>query len=132
MGWARRVYEPALSAALRQRTAFVVGAVALVALAGFAATRMGSEFVPNLDEGDIAMHALRIPGTSLSQAIQMQRSLEARLKRFPEVERIVAKIGTAEIATDPMPPSVADTRSEEHTSELQSLMSISYAVFCLK
>src|SRR3546814_1502626 len=57
MGWARRVYEPALSAALRQRTAFVVGAVALVALAGFAATRMGSEFVPNLDEGDIAMHA---------------------------------------------------------------------------
>src|SRR3546814_16354995 len=55
------------------------------------------------------MHALRIPGTSLSQAIQMQRSLEARLKRFPEVERIVAKIGTAEIATDPMPPSVADT-----------------------
>src|SRR3546814_335982 len=109
MGWARRVYEPALSAALRQRTAFVVGAVALVALAGFAATRMGSEFVPNLDEGDIAMHALRIPGTSLSQAIQMQRSLEARLKRFPEGERIVAKIGTAEIATDPMPPSVADT-----------------------
>src|SRR3546814_12968057 len=109
MGWGLRVYEPALSAALRQLTAFVVGAVALVALAGFAATRMGSEFVPNLDEGDIAMHALRIPGTSLSQAIQMQRSLEARLKRFPEVERIVAKIGTAELATDPMPPSVADT-----------------------
>ncbi len=109
MGWARRVYEPALSAALRLRTAFVVGAVALVALVGFAATRMGSEFVPNLDEGDIAMHALRIPGTSLSQAIQMQRSLEARLKQFPEVERIVAKIGTAEVATDPMPPSVADT-----------------------
>ena len=109
MTWARRAYEPALEAALRLRTAFVVGAVAIVALAGFAATRMGSEFVPNLDEGDIAMHALRIPGTSLSQAIQMQRSLEARLKRFPEVERIVAKIGTAEVATDPMPPSVADT-----------------------
>jgi cobalt-zinc-cadmium resistance protein CzcA len=109
MTWARRAYEPALAAALRLRTAFVVGAVAIVALAGFAATRMGSEFVPNLDEGDIAMHALRIPGTSLSQAIQMQRSLEARLKRFPEVERIVAKIGTAEVATDPMPPSVADT-----------------------
>jgi cobalt-zinc-cadmium resistance protein CzcA len=83
--------------------------VALVAIAGFAATRMGSEFVPNLDEGDIALHALRIPGTSLSQAIQMQTTLEARLKRFPEVERIVAKIGTAEVATDPMPPSVADT-----------------------
>src|SRR3546814_14383773 len=109
MGWARRVYEPALSAALRQRTAFVVGAVALVALAGFAATRMGSEFVPNLDEGDIAMHALRIPGTSLSQAIQMQRSLEAQLKRFPEVERTVAQNGPAEIETEQLPPYVAAT-----------------------
>ncbi len=109
MGWARKVYAPALDAALRLRVAFVAGAVALVAIAGFAATRMGSEFVPNLDEGDIALHALRVPGTSLSQAIQMQTTLEARLRQFPEVERIVAKIGTAEVATDPMPPSVADT-----------------------
>lgn len=109
MIWARKVYEPALSAALRMRTEFIAGAVALVAIAGFAATRMGSEFAPNLDEGDIALHALRIPGTSLSQAIHMQTALEARLKQFPEVERIVTKIGTAEIATDPMPPSVADT-----------------------
>ena len=109
MIWARKVYEPALSAALRMRTEFIAGTVALVAIAGFAATRMGSEFAPNLDEGDIALHALRIPGTSLSQAIHMQTALEARLKQFPEVERIVTKIGTAEIATDPMPPSVADT-----------------------
>lgn len=55
------------------------------------------------------MHALRIPGTSLSQAIEMQTALEARLAKFPEVERVVAKIGTAEVATDPVPPSVADT-----------------------
>ena len=109
MIWARKVYEPALSAALRMRTEFIAGTVALVAIAGFAATRMGSEFAPNLDEGDMALHALRIPGTSLSQAIHMQTALEARLKQFPEVERIVTKIGTAEIATDPMPPSVADT-----------------------
>ncbi len=109
MRGARWLYAPALDAALRLRTVFVIGAVALVVLAGFGASRMGSEFVPNLDEGDIALHALRIPGTSLSQAVQMQRALEARLKRFPEVERIVAKIGTAEVATDPMPPSVADT-----------------------
>lgn len=78
-------------------------------LAGFGASRMGSEFIPNLDEGDIALHALRIPGTSLTQAIGMQTTLEARIKRFPEVERIVSKMGTAEVATDPMPPSVADT-----------------------
>ncbi len=109
MRGARRFYEPALDAALRLRTAFVAGAVVLVMLTGLVASRMGSEFVPNLDEGDIAMHALRIPGTSLTQAIQMQTALEARLKQFPEVERVVAKIGTAEVATDPMPPSVADT-----------------------
>ncbi|ALL13201.1 efflux RND transporter permease subunit [Caulobacter henricii] len=106
---ARRLYEPALALALRLRIAIVAGAVALVVLAGFAASRMGSEFVPNLDEGDIAMHALRIPGTSLTQAIRMQTALEARIKQMPEVERVVAKIGTAEVATDPMPPSVADT-----------------------
>ena len=109
MRGARRLYEPALAMALRLRVAFVASAVVLVVIAGFAASRMGSEFVPNLDEGDIAMHALRIPGTSLSQAIRMQTALEARIKQMPEVERVVAKIGTAEVATDPMPPSVADT-----------------------
>ena len=109
MHWARAVYEPALKVALRLRVAVVAGAAVLVLLAGFAASRMGSEFIPNLDEGDIAMHALRIPGTSLTQAIRMQTALEAKVKELPEVDRVVAKIGTAEVATDPMPPSVADT-----------------------
>ncbi len=81
----------------------------MVVLSGLLATRLGSEFIPNLDEGDIALHALRIPGTNLTQAIGMQRQLEARIKEFPEVREVVAKIGTAEVATDPMPPSVADT-----------------------
>ena len=109
MRGARRFYQPALDTALRLRVAFVAVAVVLVAVAALGASRMGSEFIPNLDEGDIAMHALRIPGTSLTQAVQMQTSLERRLARFPEVERVVGKIGTAEVATDPMPPSVADT-----------------------
>ena len=109
MRGARRFYQPALEMALRLRVAFVAVAVALVAIAALGAGRMGSEFIPSLDEGDIALHALRIPGTSLSQAVQMQTALERRIARFPEVERVVAKIGTAEIATDPMPPSVADT-----------------------
>ncbi|WP_184066302.1 efflux RND transporter permease subunit [Sphingosinicella soli] len=109
MVWARRLYAPSLDRAMRLRTLFVAGAVGLVLISGLAASRMGSEFVPNLDEGDIALHALRIPGTSLSQAISMQTALEARIKQFPEVDRVVAKIGTAEVATDPMPPSVADT-----------------------
>ena len=70
---------------------------------------MGAEFVPSLDEGDIALHALRIPGTSLSQAVEMQTVLEARLREFAEVSHVFTKIGTAEVATDPMPPNVADT-----------------------
>lgn len=106
---ARGWYEPALDWALKARNLVVAGAVGLVLVFGLIASRMGSEFIPNLDEGDIALHALRIPGTSLSQAIEMQTQLEARLREFPEVERVVSKIGTAEVATDPMPPSVADT-----------------------
>jgi cobalt-zinc-cadmium resistance protein CzcA len=102
-------YRPVLERALTHRVAVLAAAVLLVAASGLLATRLGSEFVPSLDEGDIALHALRIPGTGLEQAIGMQTSLEARIKEFPEVDMVVAKIGTAEVATDPMPPSVADT-----------------------
>ena len=103
-----RHYGPLLDASLRHRSTVAVGAALLVLLSGLAASRMGSEFLPSLDEGDIAMHALRIPGTSLTQAVSMQTQLEAAVKTLPEVDHIVAKIGTADIATDPMPPSVAD------------------------
>ena len=105
----KRFYAPLLEKVLALRVAVVAGAAILTVLAGLLATRLGSEFIPNLDEGDIALHALRIPGTSLTQAVGMQTQLEARIKQFPEVEQVVAKIGTAEVATDPMPPSVADT-----------------------
>ncbi len=107
--WLRNTYKPALHFALRHRMPVVTSAVALVLIAGIQATRLGTEFVPRLDEGDIALHALRIPGTSLSQAVEMQTTLEARLREFPEVSHVFTKIGTAEVATDPMPPSVADT-----------------------
>lgn len=103
-----RGYRPLLHTVIRLRYLVVVAAAALVLVSGFMATRLGSEFVPNLNEGDIAMHALRIPGTSLDQAIALQESLEARIKELPEVERVFAKIGTAEVATDAVPPSVAD------------------------
>ncbi|TBW11737.1 CusA/CzcA family heavy metal efflux RND transporter [Azotobacter chroococcum subsp. isscasi] len=109
MRWARRGYAPVLGWSLRRRGWVIAAALALVAACGTLATRLGSEFVPGLDEGDIALHALRIPGTSLDQAIRMQATLEARIKQFPEVERVFGKLGTAEVATDPMPPSVADT-----------------------
>ncbi|MBX5461668.1 MAG: CusA/CzcA family heavy metal efflux RND transporter [Steroidobacteraceae bacterium] len=106
---AHRGYEPLLRAALRYPGPVVGAAAVLVALSAWLATRMGSEFIPSLDEGDIALHALRIPGTGVEQAITMQRQLEAQLARLPEVKHVFAKVGTAEIATDPMPPSVADT-----------------------
>lgn len=106
--FADRFYAPLLRVAIRARVAFVAGAALLVLLTGILAARMGSEFLPSLDEGDIAMHALRIPGTSLTQAVGMQTQLEAAVRKLPEVERIVAKLGTSDIATDPMPPSVAD------------------------
>jgi heavy metal efflux system protein len=106
---ARRGYEPLLRAALHFRVLTVTAAVVLVALSAMLAGRMGSEFIPSLDEGDIALHALRIPGTGIEQAIGMQLSLDARLALFPEVDRVFAKLGTADVATDPMPPSVADT-----------------------
>jgi cobalt-zinc-cadmium resistance protein CzcA len=109
MRGARFMYQPALDWALRARALVVAGAVGLVVVTGFFASRMGSEFIPNLDEGDIALHALRIPGTGLAQAVRMQEALEKRISEMPEVDRVVAKIGTADIATDPMPPSVADT-----------------------
>lgn len=109
MQWARRAYAPALAWALRPRVLVGAGAASLVVVCGVLATRLGTEFVPSLDEGDIAMHAMRIPGTSLDQAVRMQATLEARIKQFPEVHRVFGKLGTAEVATDPMPPSVADT-----------------------
>jgi heavy metal efflux system protein len=105
---AAALYRPALRWVLKGRWLVVITASLLVVVFGFQAGKLGSEFVPNLDEGDIAMHALRIPGTSLSQAIALQETLENKIKQMPEVERVFAKIGTANVATDAVPPSVAD------------------------
>lgn len=109
MAIAHKVYRPVLELALRARYVVVFAAVILLVGAGLLASRLGSEFLPTLDEGDIAMHALRIPGTSLTQALSMQTELEARLAKLPEVRHVFSKVGTPDIATDPMPPSVADT-----------------------
>ncbi len=105
---AKNAYRPLLITALKLRWWLVSGAAVLVLLCSWLATTLGSEFIPQLDEGDIALHALRIPGTGLEQAVGMQKLLEARIKQLPEVDKVFAKIGTAEVATDPMPPSVAD------------------------
>jgi heavy metal efflux system protein len=105
---AKNAYRPLLITALKLRWWLVSVAAIFVLLCGWLATTLGSEFIPQLDEGDIALHALRIPGTGLDQAVAMQELLEERIKQFPEVDKVFAKMGTAEVATDPMPPSVAD------------------------
>ncbi|MGI4845738.1 MAG: CusA/CzcA family heavy metal efflux RND transporter [Janthinobacterium lividum] len=110
MGAARRAYAPLLDKVLGNAAPVVAGAAVLVMLAGLLATRLGSEFIPSLNEGDLALQSIRVPGTSLSQSVQMQKDLEAGLMaKFPEIERIFSRTGTAEIASDPMPPNVSDS-----------------------
>lgn len=109
MSWAKRRYEPLLDMALRRTPRVLIAATVFMVACGVLASRMGSEFIPSLNEGDMAIQALRIPGTSLSQSLEMQKQLEVRLKeKFPEIERIFARTGTAEIASDPMPPNISD------------------------
>lgn len=106
---ANRLYVPLLDRAIRYRRSVAFAAVVIVAGSLFAATRMGGEFIPSLDEGDITIETIRIPGTSLTQSVDMQLRLEKAVKQVPEVATIFSKIGTAEIANDPMPPNAADT-----------------------
>ncbi|MCP1604629.1 CusA/CzcA family heavy metal efflux RND transporter [Pseudomonas citronellolis] len=110
MRGARRGYEPVLGWVMGHRARVFAGAALLVLGAGLLATRMGSEFVPSLSEGDFALQALRVPGTSLTQSVELQERLERHiLARVPEVKRVFARTGTAEIASDPMPPNISDS-----------------------
>ncbi len=106
---AKRLYAPALDRVMANTPVVLTFTAVAIVLSGLLATRMGSEFVPSLNEGDFAIQALRIPGTSLTQSVEMQQQLEKRLKsEFPEIERVFARTGTAEIASDPMPPNISD------------------------
>ncbi|ULN83315.1 CusA/CzcA family heavy metal efflux RND transporter [Pseudomonas sp. Y5-11] len=110
MRGARRVYAPALAWVMAHRTVAVGAALGVIVLSGVLTSRMGSEFVPSLSEGDFALQALRVPGTSLTQSVDMQQRLETLiLAKVPEVERVFARTGTAEIASDPMPPNISDS-----------------------
>ena len=109
MRGARKGYEPLLKWSLRNPAIVIITALVLVVISLFGASRMGAEFIPSLDEGDIALHAMRIPGTSMSQSTEMQHEVEKTVLTFGEVKTVFSKIGTPEVATDPMPPNVADT-----------------------
>ncbi|MBW1247375.1 CusA/CzcA family heavy metal efflux RND transporter [Pseudomonas tolaasii] len=110
MRTARRAYAPVLDWVMGRRALVFGLAVLTIVASGLVASRMGSEFIPSLSEGDFAQQALRVPGTSLTQSVQMQQQLEKTLMaQVPEIERVFARTGTAEIASDPMPPNISDS-----------------------
>ena len=109
MRLARRYYLPLYEWVMQAKTLVLTAAAVIVVLCGLLMMRLGSEFIPNLNEGDLAVQTIRAPGVSLTQAVEMQSQIERTLvKKFPEIERMFTRIGTAEIATDPMPPSLSD------------------------
>ena len=105
---AKRVYAPLLQRVLAARWVVVGAALALVAVCAGLATRMGAEFIPQLDEGDVVILVNRIPGIGIEEAVRIQRQLNAALARIPEVERVFARTGTNDAATDPMSPGETD------------------------
>lgn len=106
---AKRRYARILHWVMANRPVVGVFVAAMLMLTGVMASRMGSEFIPSLNEGDLAIQALRIPSTSLTQSVAMQQEIERTLiAQFPEIERVFARTGTAEIASDPMPPNISD------------------------
>ncbi|MCX4194207.1 CusA/CzcA family heavy metal efflux RND transporter [Methylobacterium organophilum] len=105
----KAAYRPVLAATVRGPLAFIGGALLLLVAAGILFTRLGTEFIPQLDEKSIALNATRIPSTSLSQSQAMQLKVEQAVAKFPQVAYVFSKTGTAEVASDPMPPNSSDT-----------------------
>ncbi len=106
---AKRVYAPLLTGALKDPRFVILLATGFFLFSLLLFTRLGQEFIPTLDEKDVAMHAMRIPSTSLTQSTEMQLKVEATVRAQPEVAYVFSKTGTAEMAADPMPPHVSDT-----------------------
>lgn len=105
----KAAYRPLLNKAVRYPAAVIVGSIVLFALSAGLFNRLGQEFIPQLDEKNIAMQAVRIPSTSLTQSQEMQFAVERAISSFPQVAFVFSKTGTAEVAADPMPPNASDT-----------------------
>jgi cobalt-zinc-cadmium resistance protein CzcA len=105
----KRAYRPLLRYAVASPVPVIATAVVLFAIALLGFVRLGQEFIPSLDEKNIAMHAIRIPSAGLTQSQAMQLTVEKTVSRFPQVALVFSKTGTAEIGSDPMPPNAADT-----------------------
>lgn len=109
MLWLKKKYLKALDMTYLYRTVMLTLAVSILVLTGFLATRLGSEFAPQLSEGDFAIQQMRSPSTSLEESLRMQEITEKLLlQNFPEIKNVFARTGTAEVATDVMPPNISD------------------------
>ena len=106
---AKSLYKPLLLAAMKLRWFLLAACAALLACTVWLSTTLGSEFTPQLNEEDILLQAIRIPGTSLNQSVTMQKAIELKVQQFPQVNNVFSRIGTPEVANDPMPPNIADT-----------------------
>ncbi|MNX38233.1 Nickel and cobalt resistance protein CnrA [compost metagenome] len=106
--FARRWIQPAIRAAVASPKIVAAAVLGALVIGGVAFSSLGREFIPTLDEGDIAIQALRVPSASLEQSLAMQMALERVIKAQPEVETVFSRTGTAEAAVDPMPPNISD------------------------
>ena len=106
--WAKERYGPAVRKVIARPWPMIGAGVGLFTVAVFVFGFLGSEFTPQLDERDIAVQSLRIPSTSLERSLAMQRRVEDRLEEFPQVDLVFSRTGTAEVASDPMPPNASD------------------------
>ncbi len=108
VAWIKRIYAPVLDRSVAHPWPFIAGAVGIFALAGIVFAQIGSEFMPKLDERDMVLASFRPPSTPIETSLEMQRGVERELIKLPEVAMVLGKTGTAEIATDPMPPYLSD------------------------
>ena len=105
---AKTVYEPTLKCAVRLRWLTITAAVLIFLFSVAVFQRLGQVFVPKLDEGNLTVQSLRMPSTGITQSTEMQRHVERSVTEFPEIDFFFSKTGTAEVATDPMPPNISD------------------------
>ncbi|MES3019853.1 MAG: CusA/CzcA family heavy metal efflux RND transporter [Bacteroidota bacterium] len=108
MDFFQRVYTPLLRKSIKLKYLIVGASVGLLAISLFIFSRMGAEFLPQLQEGDYAFHCILPQGSSLSQSIETSMLASRIIKKFPEVKEVVGKTGSAEVPTDPMPPEASD------------------------
>lgn len=109
MLWLKAKYQQTLDISYQYKAVVLIFALCVLVITGFISTKLGSEFAPQLSEGDFAIQQLRSPSTGLEESLRIQKNTEKLLlKSFPEIKAVFARTGTAEVATDVMPPNISD------------------------